>query len=145
MGQSASSFLGGSFLKAEALKASGPVRGVITSTKVETFEARDGKPAQNSLAIVLDMGQEEKTLTLNKTNLRVLIAAFGDDTDKWEGRTIVAYFDPNVSYGGRMTGGVRVKVPSQKKAAAPKATPAPVVEPESDVENSDDDDSDIPF
>jgi hypothetical protein len=130
---SASSFLGGQFLKAEALKASGPVRAVISGTKVESFEAKGSEPARNVLALVLDLGTEEKTLTLNKTNLRILIGAYGDNTDAWVGKQVVAFHDPNVSYGGRTIGGVRIKVPMQQKAAPAPVAAVPV------------DESDIPF
>jgi hypothetical protein len=85
------------------------------------------------LALVLDLGTEEKTLTLNKTNLRILIGAYGDNTDAWVGKQVVAFHDPNVSYGGRTIGGVRIKVPMQQKAAPAPVAAVPV------------DESDIPF
>jgi hypothetical protein len=134
---SASSFLGGDYLKGEVLKASGPVRGTISGVTIDTFKGQNGKPDEQKLSCVVDLGTEEKKVTLNKTNLRVIIGAYGDDTDKWVGRPIVVYYDPNVSFGGRTIGGVRVKVPTtqaplaqQQQAvnAAPAAPAAPATD-----------------
>ena len=54
--------------------------------------------------------REEKPLVMNSTNLQLAARAFGsEDTDDWLNKTIVAFNDPNVSYGGRLTGGVRLR------------------------------------
>lgn len=115
---SASSFLGGDYIKAETLRASGPVRGAISGVAIDKFAGKNGAPDEQKLSVVIDLGTEEKKVTLNKTNLRTLIASYGDDTDKWTGKPIVAYYDPNISFGGRQTGGVRVKVPTQSQPLA---------------------------
>jgi hypothetical protein len=58
------------------------------------------------------------------------------DTDEWTNKRIVLYTDPNVSYGGKVVGGIRVRAPKKTAAAAPPP-PAQVAE-----ELTDDD---IPF
>ena len=65
---------------------------------------------------------DEKGLILNKTNLRTLQGAFGDDTTKWNNKIIVIY--PMMTELGP---GLRVRIPPPKQAAAaPKqSAPAP--------------------
>ena len=78
--------------------------------------------------------ESDKPLVLNGTNIQLCEHIFGsDDTDEWAGKQIVAYTDPNVSFGGKLVGGIRVRAPKQS-AAKPKPAPAPV-----------EDDSDTPF
>lgn len=52
----------------------------------------------------------DKPMVLNTTNMQ-LIAKFlkSEDTDDWEGKKIVLYDDPSVSFGGKLTGGIRVR------------------------------------
>lgn len=52
----------------------------------------------------------DKPLVLNTTNMQ-LIAKFlkSEDTDDWEGKKIILYDDPSVSFGGKLTGGIRVR------------------------------------
>ena len=80
----------------------------------------------------------EKPLALNSTNIQVAgIACGSDDTDDWINKKIVLYTDPNVSFAGKIVGGLRLRAPKQQAKPAPK--PAPVDEGVADM------DSDIPF
>lgn len=60
-------------------------------------------------------------MLLNKTNLRLLAAMFGDDTDDWIGKTVEVYHDPTISYAGQLVGGLRVRQPRPPK---PRRRPA---------------------
>lgn len=61
----------------------------------------------------------KKPFVLNSTNIQLLTKALGtDETDEWVGKEVVLYVDDNVSFGGKLVGGIRVK--SAKPAAAPK-------------------------
>lgn len=74
----------------------------------------------------------DKPLVLNATNIQLCEQICGsDDTDHWLGKQLVLYTDPNVSYAGKLVGGIRVR--------KPKNAPAPAVH----VEPIDDDS--IPF
>ena len=76
--------------------------------------------------------EDVKPLVLNSTNLQLIARIMdSDDTDDWTDKQIVCYSDPNVSFGGKLVGGIRVRAP---KKAKPKPAPAPTVE-----------DDDIPF
>ena len=83
----------------------------------------------------LGFAEFDKPMVLNTTNIQLLGVATGtDDTDEMIGKKIVLYTDPNVSYGGKLVGGLRIRAVRQK----PQAAPAPVaVDPF--------DDNEIPF
>ena len=92
--------------------------------------------------------EEAKPLVLNSTNLALLEKALGsDDSDDWIGHKIVLFNDENVSFGGQVTGGVRVDVNRTKRYHA-KQEKAPAVKvPLTDKPASHFDDmaDDIPF
>lgn len=82
----------------------------------------------------LHFKQLDKPLVLNSTNIQLCAQICGsEDTDDWKGKTIVLYTDPNVSYAGKLVGGIRVRKP---KTGA--ALPAPEPQPELTAD-------DIPF
>lgn len=60
----------------------------------------------------------KKPMVLNSTNIQLLEKICGEETDTWTGQEVILYVDPNVSFGGKLTGGIRFK--SAKPAAAPK-------------------------
>lgn len=89
---------------------------------------------------------ECKPLVLNGTNIALIEKALGtDETDDWIGKQIVLYNDENVSFGGKVTGGVRVDVNRTKRYHAksqPKQEPIPQGKPPA---NFDDFKDDVPF
>ncbi len=101
-------FVGGTFIKKEDL-AAGPQRFTIQGVSKTTFEAKNGQPAEDVLQLELD----ERQFSLNKTNIKILIGAHGGKTDGWIGKSVILYVDPNVMFGGRLVGGVRVQIPDQ--------------------------------
>ena len=64
---------------------------------------------------------ECKPLVLNSTNGQLISNALSSpETDDWAGKQIVLYNDPNVSFGGKLTGGVRARaVQAQTENPAP--------------------------
>lgn len=85
---------------------------------------------------VLYFNGEPKGMAMNITTIRVLEQAYGDDSDHWVGNKVMVYVDPNVSFQGKIVGGLRLRTPKKQAVKAP--TPPPV----------DDDgfgDSSIPF
>ncbi len=74
----------------------------------------------------LTFNELEKPLVLNATNIQIAEQIAGsDDTDDWVGVRVVLYVDPNVSYGGKLVGGIRLRAP-KPGAAAPTPPPPPV-------------------
>jgi len=95
--------------------------------------AMEGAPAEHKWCLTFN--EQEKPLVLNGTNTQMCAQICGsDDTDDWTGKRIVLYTDPNVSYQGKLVGGIRIRAP--KKTAPPPKPAAPVQELS---------DEDIPF
>lgn len=66
---------------------------------------------------------EHKGMVLNWTNIQLCARACGsEETDDWIGKQIELYDDPNVSFGGKLTGGIRIRSTEQRKAEAKTGT-----------------------
>src|SRR5262249_61112454 len=80
---------------------------IVTIDRVETalFE-NDGKKQQKAVTHFKEAGI--KPFVTNKTNLMLIAAAHGDDTDNWPGKRIVVYPDM-VAFKGQVQEAIRVK------------------------------------
>lgn len=82
---------------------------------------------------LIKFGEFSKPMVLNTTNIQLLAkACASEDTDQWKGKKVLLYVDENVSFGGKLTGGLRIR--SMRKVAADDTTKALV-----------DMDDDVPF
>lgn len=117
---------------------------------IKGVEKRDvGTEAEPEQKWVLLLN-ECKPLVLNSTNLALLEKALGsDDTDDWIGQAVVLFNDENVSFGGKLTGGVRVDVNRTKRYHAKnnptKAEPLAPVQKGAKPDHFADFESDPPF
>ncbi len=73
---------------------------------------------------VIFFNERAKGIVLNVTKIRQLENKYGQDTDDWIGKRVVLYTDPNVSYAGKIVGGIRVRAPKLK--APPEPEPEPI-------------------
>lgn len=88
--------------------------------------------------------ETDKPLVLNSTNIHICEQVFGsDDTDDWIGK-IVLYVDPNVTFGGKLVGGIRLRKPKQAHAAVVQRKRPVEAEPDPD-DFMDGDDDPVPF
>lgn len=95
--------------------------------------AKEGAPEELKWCIHFE--ETDKPLVANWTNLQLIAKAAQDEnSDNWAGVKVVLYDDPNVSFGGKITGGIRVRAPRSPVTQSAKP-PASVEE----------DDSSIPF
>ena len=93
--------------------------GTIASC-VQMNVAMDGAP--QDMKWCLTFREIEKPLVLNSTNIQLCAQICGsEDTDDWIGKRIVLYTDPNVSYQGKLIGGIRCRAPKPTAAVAPVA------------------------
>ena len=92
----------------------------IADVTSEVLE-RNGK-AEDKLTLWFT--NSKQGLVLNKTNLRTLKGAFGDDTSKWVNKIIVIYLT-TANFGGKMVPALRVRIPPPKQAAAAPQQSAP--------------------
>ena len=96
-----------------------PILVTISEVKEEDL-AIEGKPQE--MKWVMYFSEREKGIVLNNTNIQLSAQICGsDDTDGWIGKKIVLYSDPNVSFGGKLVGGIRVR--------APKSNGKPLTQP----------------
>src|SRR4051812_24294275 len=106
------------YLRKEDLKG-GDVIVTITKIGQVNVAVEDAPP---ELKWAARMKEFSKPLVLNGTNLQLLAkACASEDTDDWIGRQVVLYVDDNVSFGGRIVGGLRVRAhrPPKPPATAP--------------------------
>ena len=133
----------GDMRESKFLKQSDVGAGVLLTIKgIEQHNvAKDG--ADPELKYCMTFLESEKPLVVKSTNLQLCERIFGsDETDDWTGKKIVLYTDPNVSFGGKVVGGIRVRAPRNQAAAqvAPKVGPKALL-----VDAPDLTDDDIPF
>lgn len=105
--------------------------GALMTIRTITQEnvAKTGAPEE--LRWCLHFDEAEKPMVLNSTNGQIIAGITkSEDTDNWVGHKIVLYDDPNVSFGGKLVGGIRVRAPRPKPAAAPAARPQAARQPE---------------
>jgi hypothetical protein len=91
--------------------------------------AKQGQPEENKW--LLEFEECDKPLILNPTNGQAIAAILkNEETDSWVGHKIVLYDDPNVSFGGRLVGGIRIRAPrGQAAKTAPKTAGVPTPRP----------------
>ena len=92
---------------------------IVTVARVDNKNvAKEDEPPEHKWIVYFN--EYEKGMVLNSTNIQALAKACNsDDTDDWKGKEVIVYVDPTVGYGGKVTGGLRVK-----KYAVPEAPQA---------------------
>jgi hypothetical protein len=95
--------------------------GVILTIKGFRHDVVKDENGQNEQKVVMDfMEHGYKPMVLNSTNSQLLKNATGCTVaGQAKGRKVVVYNDPNVSFGAKVTGGLRIKripgAPSQPR------------------------------
>lgn len=75
---------------------------------------------------ILYFDEEEKGMVLNSTNAQIIAQFSGErNSDNWHGIKVVAYDDPNVSMGGKLVGGIRVRAPKPGSVPPPQQPSTP--------------------
>lgn len=78
----------------------------IKGFRMETLKADDGEEDKT----VLHFMEDVKPMVLNRTNAQLVGVATGAKTaGEARGKQIVVFNDPTVSFGGKITGGLRIK------------------------------------
>jgi hypothetical protein len=82
--------------------------------------------AEPDMRAVVHFNEFEKPMVLNSTNGQIIAKIAGVDENietAWRGVRVVLYNDPNVSFGGKLVGGIRVRAPrpGAKLPAVPAA------------------------
>jgi hypothetical protein len=88
-----------------------PLRLTVASVVIEDVSTDDGKEKRP----VMHFDGDHKPMIINRGNWTVLEEAYGDDSDDWEGKPVEVYVDPNVMFGSKRVGGLRVRIPEQAR------------------------------
>ena len=105
----------------------------IGDRKIRTKIAKVGKDYMNDretgkkkMKFLVFFDSIDKALVLNATNKNVLVDALGKAAAGWKGASVGIFNDPTVTFAGKKTGGLRLRVlaPPAKQAAAAPAAPA---------------------
>lgn len=82
---------------------------IVTVAKIGRVNiAKEGDAPEEKWA--LRFKEFNKPMLLNSTNIKLLEKACGsDDTDHWLGKEVILYTDENVSFGGQVVGGLRIR------------------------------------
>jgi hypothetical protein len=125
MGRSYRKFVGNAkYLKKEDIPS--PINTSILWIKEEEVTA-PGKGTETRLVLYFD--GLKKGLVLNTANAEALAELTGtDDYEKWVDTPVQLYVDPDVKYGGKRTGGIRIRKPPS--ASVPVQEQEPVQGPE---------------
>lgn len=92
----------------------------IKGFKSETIDSDEGEETK----IVMYFVENVKPMVLNRTNSQLIGAATGAKTaGDARGKKIRVYNDPMITFGGKVTGGLRIK--KADAAAATEANDAP--------------------
>ena len=94
--------------------------------RVKKEEVRDRDTGKMKKRILVFFENINKPLVLNTTTKDTLVSAFGKNPAGWVGATVGVYVDPDVMFGGKKVGGVRLR-PLHPPAPAAKPVPKPVL------------------
>lgn len=97
------------FLKKEDVEPPVPVT-IHSITKQNV--AMEG--ADPDLRAVIQFKELDKPMVLNSTNGQLIARIAGTTEDienSWPGTVVVLYNDPNVSFAGKLVGGIRIRAP----------------------------------
>jgi len=104
----------------------------ISTITTENVAAEGAEPDEKA---AIHFSELAKPMILNSTNGQIIARIAGSDTDietTWAGTKIVVYNDPNVSFGGRLVGGIRVRAP-KPGAVSPEPVQPSVIDENSDL------------
>ena len=99
---------------------------IVTITKITTENvAQEG--ADPEMKHCIHFKEIDKPLVCNSTNAQLIAMSTGinDNIEAgWIGKQIELWNDPSVSFGGKLTGGIRVRITGKPKQA-PEESPIP--------------------
>jgi hypothetical protein len=88
--------------------------GALVTIKALTQENVAKEGAEPEMKFCLHFHEYDKPLVLNSTNAQIIAQITGAEDNietAWIGHKIVLFNDPNVSFGGKLIGGIRARAP----------------------------------
>lgn len=93
--------------------------GMLVTIKALTKENVAKEGAEEEFKWTIWFEELDKPMVLNSTNGHAIANITGIDHDieiGWVGKKVVLYDDPNVSYAGKITGGIRIRAQKSQTA-----------------------------
>jgi len=98
----------------------------IKGFRMEVLKSDDGDEEK----MTMHFQEDVKPMVLNRTNAQLVGVCTGSKTaGEAKGKQVVVFNDPTVSFGGKITGGLRIK----KIAGAPRTAPAKQQQTDEDI------------
>jgi len=112
-----------------------PILVTIKSVELKNM-AKDNQPQE--MKPVIEFYEITKRLACNKTNFKRICKETGEaDSDDWDGKKIVLWFNEDIEFGGEQVGGIRVRGATQKPVQEPyvpsKLDGCPIGEPDDSI------------
>ncbi len=97
------------WLASEDLVGLGDVPAEIEDVLLYDEVAFDKGRKEKNVPALKFRGKAKQLVLRTSANRRSLVRMFGANTQAWRGKTIYIYHDPEVRFGGRAVGGIRIK------------------------------------
>jgi hypothetical protein len=97
------------WLASEDLVGLGDVPAEIEDVLLYDEVAFDKGRKERNVPALKFRGKAKQLVLRTSANRRALVRMFGANTQAWRGQTIYLYHDPEVRFGGRAVGGIRIK------------------------------------
>lgn len=97
------------WLASEDLVGLGDVPAEIEDVLLYDEVAFDRGRKERNVPALKFRGKAKQLVLRTSANRRALVRMFGANTQAWRGQTILLYHDPDVRFGGKAVGGIRIK------------------------------------
>jgi len=90
-----------------------PPNGILVTILGVGQEQVKDDTGENKTKYTLAVKELPKPLILNITNAGAIGAIVGsEETNDWKGKQVEVYYDPTISMGGKIVGGIRIRMPN---------------------------------
>ena len=100
-------FIGGQYLDSAALPLAPGVEVTVDRVEKAQVQRPGSKPEEKWILHLTELPGFPMILSA-KTNRKMMIARLGDDPAIWKGKKIFIYRDPDVRFGPKIVGGIRI-------------------------------------
>lgn len=97
------------WLASEDLVGLGDVPAEIEDVLLYDEVAFDRGRRERNVPALKFKGKAKQLVLRTSANRRALVRMFGANTQAWRGQTILLYHEPDVRFGGKAVGGIRIK------------------------------------
>lgn len=105
---------------------------VVTIHKIDQQDvSMENDPSEMKYILYFkeEIDGDHKGMVMNWTNIQLCARACGsEETDDWLNKQIELYDDPNVSFGGNLTGGIRIRAVSGQPVKPIQQSTQPLAE-----------------